>query len=197
VYPSAGACPTGESSLVFDDSGRATASLTLFDAGSITLTATQDAITGTSGAFTVSPLAASSFVLVPPPTPTVGTAFDETITATDAYGNTATAYAGPQTLTFTGPSDGPDDATPAYPATVSFTAGEGTASITLSVAETTTLTATQGTVTGTSPTFTVTAAGVGLADTQTAVVLHASPAGDRVGHRTLAYLWQVLGETLS
>jgi Fibronectin type III domain len=197
AYPAPGACPTGESSLAFDGSGRATASVTLFDAGTTALTATDDAITGTSGTFTVRPLAASSFLLTTPSTPTAGTAFDEPITATDLYANTATGYAGPEALTFSGPSDGPDDTAPLYPASVSFTAGVGTASITLSAAESTTLTAAQGTVTGTSSTFTVGAAGAGATGAETSVVLRATPAHDRVGHRTVARLWQVLAETLS
>jgi hypothetical protein len=197
AYPATGFCPAGESSLVFDASARATASVTVFDAGTTTLSATQSAITGTSGTFTVTPLAASSFVLSTPATATVGTAFVETITATDLYGNTATAYAGPQGLAFTGPSDGPDGVNPAYPASVSFTAGVGTASITLAAAETTTLTVSQGTISGTSPTFTVAAAGAGPASTDTSLVLRSPAARDLVGHRTLAYLWQVLAETLA
>ena len=50
-----------------------------------------------------------------PGTQTAGTAFNVTITATDAYGNAATNYAGAQTVTFTGPSNSPNGTAPAYP----------------------------------------------------------------------------------
>jgi hypothetical protein len=196
-YPPVNTCPTGESSLVFDGSGQATASITLFDAGTTTLTTTMGGITGTSGTFTVSPLVASSFLVATPSAPSEGTAFDEAITAEDLYGNTATTYAGTQLLAFTGPSHGPDDAAPVYPASVVFTTGVGTASITLSAAETTTLTATQGNVIGTSATFTVAAAGTDSQGTETSAFLGTSVAHNRVGHRALSYLKQVLAESLS
>jgi hypothetical protein len=193
IYPAAGTCPVGESSLTFDASGTGTASITLFDAGTTVLTATQGAITGTSGTFTVNPLAASSFVLSTPSPLSAGTPFDVTITATDIYGNTSTGYTGPQVLTFTGPSDSPDGIDPVYPASVLFTAGAGTASITLSEAETTTLTATAGLLTGTSGSFTVVAAGAGPQDTEASVLLR-SPAGrDPAARLALTHLWLVPG----
>jgi hypothetical protein len=197
AYPAVGACPVGQSSLAFDASGQASASITLFDAGATALTATDGTISGTSGAFTVSPLAANSFVLATPSTQNAGTAFDETITAADQYGNTATGYAGPQALTFTGPSDSPDDTAPVYPASVAFTAGVGTASITLVDAETTALTATEGTLTGTSGTFTVAAAGAGAPSTETSMLLGSPANHDRAGHRTFPYLRGILAEILS
>ena len=76
-------------------------------------------------------MAASTFTLSNPGTQTAGTAFNETVTAYDAYGNVATGYTGSQPVTFTGPSNGPNGTAPSYPATVNFTAGVGTASITL------------------------------------------------------------------
>src|SRR5206468_7588941 len=73
-------------------------------------------------------------------------------------GATDTSYTGSKTITFSGPGTAPDGTSaPTYPASVTFTNGVGTASITLYKAETTTLTATQGTITGASPSFTVTA----------------------------------------
>jgi hypothetical protein len=196
-YPPVGTCSPGQSSLVFGTSGQASASITLFNAGTSALTATEGGVTGTSGTFTVSPLVASSFLLATPSAPSVATAFNETVTAADLYGNTATAYAGQQVLTFTGPSDGPDGAAPVYPSSVVFTAGVGTASITLSTAETTMLTATQGTVIGTSTTFTVATAPVGPQGTETSLVLRSLAAHSRVGHRALTFLTQFLAETLS
>ena len=126
-------------------------------AGSDTLTASDaDAttVTGSVGV-TVSPLGAASLAVATPSSPSAGGAFDETITALDAYGNTATGYTGEQAVTFGGPSNAPDGTAPTYPATVAFTAGVGTAPITLFDAQSTDLTATQGTLTGSSGTFTV------------------------------------------
>jgi hypothetical protein len=56
---------------------------------------------------------------------------------------------------WSGPHNAPGGQAPAYPSSVSFTNGSGIASITLYDAETTTMTATLGTASGTSPSFTV------------------------------------------
>ena len=149
-----GTAPTYPATVNFA-SGVGTASITLVDAQSTTLTATQGSITGTSGSFTVSPAAASTFTVPTPGAQTAGTAFNETITAKDAYGNVATGYTGNQSITFTGPANSPGSNNPIYPATVNFASGVGTASITLVDAQSTTLTATQGSITGTSGSFTV------------------------------------------
>ena len=82
----------------------------------------------------------------------VGTGFDVTITALDQYGNRAASYTGNETMIFSGPTG--VSVALVYPATVTFTAGVGTASpITLVDAERTTLTATDGLITGTSGDF--------------------------------------------
>ena len=52
--------------------------------------------------------------------------------------NTATGYTGAQAITFSGPANSPNNTAPTYPATVNFTAGVGTASITLTNAASTT-----------------------------------------------------------
>ena len=137
--------------------GVGTAPITLFDAQSTDLTATQGTITGSSGSFTVGGGPAISFAVATPSSPSAGGAFDETITALDAYGNTATGYTGDQAVTFAGPSNAPEGTAPTYPATVAFTAGVGTAPITLFDAQSTDLTATQGAITGSSGSFTVAA----------------------------------------
>ena len=170
AYPVRGTCATGQSSVTFNASGVGTASITLSDAVSTTLTATQGTITG-SATFTVSPAGAHSFTLSTP-TPTAGTAFTETITALDTYDNSgASGFTGAQCIAFSGPtnSPAPSNTPPAYPvrgtcatgqSSVTFDAsGVGTASITLSRAGSTTLTATQGTITG-SATFTVSSGSV-------------------------------------
>lgn len=142
--------------------GHATVSLTLKDAQTTTLTAsdTTDGVAGVvSAAIVVGPASAGAFSVSTPSSPTAGVAFSETITALDAYGNTATAYGGVKTVSFSGPSRSPGGTAPIYPSSVSFTTGVGSPSITLFDAQTTTLTATQGTITGVSGSFTVAANG--------------------------------------
>ena len=88
-----------------------------------------------------------------------GVSFAVTLTAKLPGGvTTDTSYSGTQVVAFTGPGNSPGGATPTYPANVSFTAGIGTATITLVDAQTTTLTATQGLITGTSSSIVVNAA---------------------------------------
>jgi hypothetical protein len=96
-----------------------------------------------------------AFEVSDPGTQTAGTPFNVTITAKFG-GATDTSFNGSQAITFTGPGTAPGGTSPIYPANVSFTNGVGTANITLYRAGATTLTATQGAITGTSPSFTVT-----------------------------------------
>jgi len=152
--------PTYPATVVFT-AGVGTAPITLFDAESTELTATQGTLTGSSGTFTVSGGAAVSFAVATASSPSAGVAFNETITALDAYGNTADGYTGEQAVTFSGPSNSPDQTAPTYPTTVAFAAGVGTAPITLFGAQSTDLTATQGTLTGSSGSFTVGAGAAG------------------------------------
>ena len=129
--------------------GHATVSMTLKDAQTTTLTVsdTTDGFGGVaSGAIVVGPASASSFGVATPTAPTAGVAFSETLTALDAYGNTATVYAGAKTVRFSGPPSSPGGTAPAYPASVTFASGVGSPPITLYDAQTTTLTATQGAV---------------------------------------------------
>jgi type II secretory pathway pseudopilin PulG len=88
---------------------------------------------------------------------TVGSAITiANITAQLYSGGTDTSYTGVKTLVFSGPSTSPKGNAPSYPASVTFTNGIATnVSFTDFTAETTTLTATQGLITGTSNSFTV------------------------------------------
>ncbi|HEX6788597.1 MAG TPA: invasin domain 3-containing protein [Gaiellaceae bacterium] len=81
--------------------------VTLAAAGSRTITATDTvtgSINGTSGAIAVSPAGASTLTVTAPASATAGTAFSVTVTAKDAYGNTATGYTG--TVMFSGGGTG-------------------------------------------------------------------------------------------
>ena len=127
-------------------------------AGTPTLTAAATGLTSATQKETVNPGPLSSFALSTP-SPTAGTAFTETITATDAFGNTVTTYTGVQPFTFTGPAISPFGNTPQYPVSVNFTGGVGTATITLFDAQNTAITAaitsTTASTNGTSANFTV------------------------------------------
>jgi Chitobiase/beta-hexosaminidase C-terminal domain/Bacterial Ig domain len=113
-------------------------------AGNATTTATV-AVT-VSNSFTVS---------VAGGTKTAGSPVSVTVTAL-ANTTTNTAYTGAHSITFTGPSNAPDGTAPSYPTTGStFVNGAATVSITLYKAETTTLTATSGFLSGTSSSFTI------------------------------------------
>jgi hypothetical protein len=151
-----GQAPTYPSTVTFNSSGVGTASITLFDAQSTTLTASLGGATGTSTAFTVNPGSTTDFNVSNPTTQTAGTAFNLTITAIDSWGNTTPSYTGTRTVTFSGPSNSPSGQAPTYPSTVTFnSSGVGTASVTLFDAQTTSITAAQGLLIDSTNTFTV------------------------------------------
>jgi hypothetical protein len=89
------------------------------------------------------------------PSPTAGTSFSETITAKLSSGTTDTAFTGTKTILFAGPSSSPEGNLPTYPSSVTFSSGVGIATITLYDAQSTTLTASDSPIAGTSSSFTV------------------------------------------
>ncbi len=95
---------------------------------------------------------------VPAGTRTAGAPFNVTLTATTNGSTTDTAYTGTKTIAFSGPSNAPAGNAPNYPATVNFSLGIGTATVTLYAAETVGLGATDGTISGATTPFTVVAA---------------------------------------
>ena len=96
---------------------------------------TTSSITGAT-AVTVNPAAASTFVATASPsTITAGSSTSVTVTARDAFGNTATGYAG--TVHFTS-----GDGQAVLPANSTLTNGTGTFSVTLKTAGSQTITAT-------------------------------------------------------
>lgn len=141
-------------------SGEGAASITVYDAGSMTLTAEEGSVSGKSGGFTVNGLPTTSKFLLSTPSPSAGTQFTETVTATDLYGNTTTSYTGQHTLTFSGPSKSPNFTSPKYPSSsTTFTAGVGSPAITLVAAQSTALkVSASGGIEGESETFTVVSA---------------------------------------
>jgi hypothetical protein len=100
---------------------------------------------------------------------TAGTAFTVTLTATTNGVTTDTTYTGAHAIAFSGPSNSPSGNTPTYPATVTFAAGVGTATITLFDAQTVTLGATDGTRSGSTSVTVVAAAANHLGYTSSSV----------------------------
>jgi hypothetical protein len=137
-------------------SGTANGAMTLYKAETTSITVSDGSISNGAGlSVTVKPATASSFALPTPATQTAGTAFNETLTAQDAFGNTATGYTAAKTIAFSGPAASPSGKAPTYPASVTFTAGVGTASVTLFDAQSTALSAKEGTLSGSTASFTV------------------------------------------
>ncbi|MCX6120382.1 MAG: T9SS type A sorting domain-containing protein [Ignavibacteriales bacterium] len=129
--------------------------------GAGTFTATSaDSKTGTSGSVTINIGTISKLVVTLPgetftsgtgnsgtvTAQTAGTSFNIVrITATDAGFNTLSSYSGAKTISYTGPGG-----SPTYTTAVSFSNGQSTTTLatTLTKAETTTITASDGTTTG-------------------------------------------------
>jgi streptogramin lyase len=90
-----------------------TGGVTLFTAGTQTLTVqdTTDSSIAGSAAITVSASSASSLLLAAPPTAVAGSAFNVTVTALDPYGNVAIGYTGTVTLTSSDRNPQPSDYT--------------------------------------------------------------------------------------
>ena len=133
--------------------GTGTFSATLKTNGVQTITATDTvtaAITGTSGAITVStPAAATHFSVSAPGTATAGTAFNFTVTALDATNATVTGYAGTVHFTST-------DGQAVLPANATLSNGVGTFSATLKTNGSQSITATDtvtSSISGTSATI--------------------------------------------
>ena len=123
------------------DAGRHTFSTALTTAGMQSLTASDTAargLTGTEAGIAVSPGAASRLVVSAPAGTAAGTAFNVTVTARDAYGNTATGYTGAVRFTSS-------DGRAVLPINSTLRDGTGTFGVTLATAGSQTLTATDTT----------------------------------------------------
>ncbi len=108
------------------------------------LYATWTAAAGSAQVEVVAHALTSFTVVAATATPVAGAPFTVTITAIAADGGTKPDYAGAQCVLLSGPSTSPSGATPIYPAagscpagsSVDFAAGVGTATVTLTTAET-------------------------------------------------------------
>ncbi|HEY3332102.1 MAG TPA: hypothetical protein VGK19_18890 [Capsulimonadaceae bacterium] len=148
-------------------------SVTMKTSGSRTITATDTVtytIAGTSAAIPVSPGPATRFVLTAPDGATAGLSFVTTVTAKDAYNNTATNYAGTVHLTST-------DSAAVLPADATLTNGVKSYGIVLKTAGSRTLTATD-TVT---PATTGTSSAIGVVPAATHHLLLTAPASATAG----------------
>jgi hypothetical protein len=151
--------PTSATTVTFTAGIGTASAIRLYDAQSTTLKAKEGTIEGASGSFTIKAASATSFSVPTPTEREAGVAFSETVTAWDTWHNTAKGYAGAKTITFSEPTNAPSGQAPSYPATITFTAGVGSASIKLYDAQSTTLKAKEGTtIEGTTGSFTVKAA---------------------------------------
>jgi hypothetical protein len=184
-----GTAPAYPANPVTFTAGATTVSITLYDVQTTALSVTDGVVSGTTAAFAVAPAPAGFFAVATPPNQTAGKAFSVAISALDGYGNAATGYSGAQALSFSGPLSSPNGTAPGYPASVTFTKGAGSATMTLFDAQTTTITVAQGSLTGTSGSFTVGAAPVSTLrlatpPAQTAGVMFSDPlnAADAYGN---------------
>lgn len=135
TFSGASASPSGEAPTVTDSAGVATAfgsataisfsagvatvsgasngRMKLYKSGAASLKVTDGTLTSATTTVTVAAAPASKLSLsAASTTPTAGTADNLTTTALDAYGNTATAYAGSHELIFAGASTSPSGAAP-------------------------------------------------------------------------------------
>ncbi|WP_415711114.1 hypothetical protein, partial [Aquirufa beregesia] len=125
--------------------------------GTFTALAATGGATGTSSSITISSSLATKLVVTGSGTGTAGSAQTITITAKDASGNTATAYTGTKSLTFSGANSSSSPATaPTIAGTnvssatsISFSNGVATASMILYKAESATIAATDGSIVAT------------------------------------------------
>ena len=152
--------PASYTFLAGDHGTKTFTGVSLTTVGSQTVVATDDASSLVNGSSTVNvvPAAAASLQLSAPASTTAGTGFATTVTAQDAYGNTATGYTG--TVTFSG-----GGTSPTLPGNYTFTgADDGShtfTGVTLTQAGSRTVTATDtgtGSITGTSGAINVGAA---------------------------------------
>jgi hypothetical protein len=99
----------------------------------------------------------NGFLITTPSMVSTGLPFTIQMKVVDMNGATVTTYTGTKTITFTGLGNGPNGDKPAYPVTVTFVNGvaQPDPTITAVAVETASLTASDGTLSGTSMPFTI------------------------------------------
>ena len=136
------------------DAGTHTFSTTLKTAGAQTVSASDGSIGGTSGSISVDPAALATLAVDAPASATAGAAVSVTVSGADAYGNPTTNYTGTVTLTS---SDG-QAVLPAPHAYTGGDAGTHVFSVTLKTAGPQTVSASDGSISGSSGPVAVSAA---------------------------------------
>ena len=114
-------------------SGGSNGVMRLYKAEAASITVSDGTLGNASGlGVTVGPASASQFAVSAGATQAAGSAFTVTsLTAQDAYGNTATGYSGSHTITWSGATTSPGGTAPSYPTqSVSFTNGVSTTPLT-------------------------------------------------------------------
>ena len=138
TYGDSGTCASGTQ--VTFDSGLATsagaASITLYDAQTLALTATDTSSSATGSVnLVVGPADFDSFSLAPSDSsPVAGAPITIGLTALDQYQNVDTNYTGSQCIAFSGPSNAPDGTGPSYPSAGSCVSGGDEATFTAGLA---------------------------------------------------------------
>lgn len=148
------------SSVITDVNGVASVSWRLGPTGGIANNAVEAQAAGLAGDPAVFTASANDngFLIQVPDSVSTGDPFTlAVLRMVDANGLTVTSYSGVKTLTFSGPSNGPDGTAPTYTTQVTFTNGVAAPlpSMTLVAVETTRLTVQDGSLSGTSNEFTV------------------------------------------
>ncbi len=151
--PGAGVSLPSPYTFTAGNAGEASFSAILVTAGSQSITATDtsdSSIYGSQTGITVGPASASTFSISTISSPqTAGVGFNITITALDAYGNTATSYADMPSLSDLSGTISPTS-------TSAFVGGVWTGSVAVKLAVSDSITATDGAINGASNLFTVT-----------------------------------------
>ncbi len=171
--------PTSSITVEFVD-GQATTSsnIVLVKAESINLTFTEGSLSGVSNLITVTSNDADHFHVEAPGSVTAGVEFSlNTIYTHDVYGNPATTYDGTKNISYSGPGTSDNADVPLYTEVVNFSGGTATTTLftTLYKKESVQITASDGTINGTSNTIVVNSSGADSieylsGDSQTATI---------------------------
>ena len=150
--------------------------------GTRTSTTTAATSLNSFGDFIIGDPEASRMIVTLPGGPyTAGTAFSLTLSAVDVFNTVDATYAGVKTISYSGPGASPSGAAPVYSTAVTFANGQvASVPTTLKAAETTTITASGGGLTGAASSSLSVGPGTVAAGTSTVAATPASVAADGV-----------------